>query len=44
MGIHVTIVTQLNSYATNQTNEANANGYSSKGALNYQVYFNDALN
>ena len=43
MGIHVTLLPQRNSYAANQTNEANANGYSKKAALLYTVYFEDAL-
>ena len=43
MGIHVTAVTQLNSYATNQYSETNPKGYASKAALSYITYFNDAL-
>ena len=43
MGIHVTAVTQLSSYATNQYSSSNPRGYASRAALDYKAYFNDAL-
>ena len=43
MGIHVTAVTQLNSYGTNQYSATNSKGYETKSALSYLTYVRDAL-
>ena len=42
MGIHVTLVTQLNSYGTNQFS-TNSKGYAWKSNLDHIAYFNNAL-
>ena len=44
MGIHVTLVTQLNSYGTNQYSADAAKHYAYRNALNHINYFRDALN
>ena len=43
MGIHVTAVTQLNSYGTNQYSATDPRGYATRSALSYNTYFTDAL-
>ena len=42
MGIHVTAVTQLDSYATNQYSATAAKHYSYKANLNHQTYFRNS--
>ena len=43
MGIHVTMLTQLNSYSAYQYDANAASHYKSKGNLDHISYFNDAL-
>ena len=43
MGIYVTLVPHLNSYATNQYSSTNSKGYAKRDEPSYDVYFKDCL-
>ncbi|MBQ7624066.1 MAG: hypothetical protein IJS65_02165, partial [Clostridia bacterium] len=43
MGIHVVLVTQLDSYGTNQYSASASKHYAQKANLNHSAYFRDAL-